>query len=355
MDIRSALKWVFSLICIIFTFLVLFIIFVIDMLILQVDYGRSFTTEYVFEFFMIALAATLPTFMLIQNTTSWKALYIRQAAHFVITFCSVFGLLFYLGWLDWIMLSRWIVLPFVVFLTFYVSAVLLNKKYLRAKTIARQNAEDREQLLNHMGELMRQYTAMRKYKHDQSNIFSSMDIFVAENDWKGMKQYYNTKIKPAFDVIATSDFALKSLNNIKVQEIKGIFTIKLALAQNLGIDVKLETDEEIDCIPADSIALVRMLGIVLDNAIEELEDLGVGMLLVCCYKIEDSVNFVIQNTCRSDMPTLQQLHNPGFTTKGKGHGLGLENLYELADSMPNVVLSTSLDNGQFTQKIMIGG
>jgi len=324
------------------------------MLVLQTDSVRSFSGEYVLEIFMVALAGSLPTFMLIQNTTSWKALYIRQAAHFVLTFCTVFGLLLYLGWLEWMIVSIWIILPIIFFLIFYVFAVFLNKKYLRAKSIARQNAEDRKQLLIHMEELMRQYTAMRKFKHDQSNIFSSMDIFVTDDNWTGMKDYYSTKIKPTFDIIIASDFALKSLNNIKVPEIKSILTIKLALAQNLGIRATLDADDEIEDIPIDSVVLVRMLGIILDNAIEELEHLGAGTLLVGCYRVDDSINFIIQNDCRADMPPLQKLYKPGFTTKGKGHGLGLENLYELADSQPDVVLSTSIENGQFIQKLIVG-
>jgi len=321
----------------------------------DVDTVRSFTRDYIFELLMVALAGSLPTLMLVQNTTSWKALYIRQTAHFIITFCAVFGLLIYLDWLNWMTITEWLILPVAFFLIFYVCAVFLNKRYLRTKSIAKQNAEDRKQLLIHMDELMRQYTAMRKFKHDQSNIFSSMDIFVEENDWSGMKEYYNTKIKPTFDIIMASDFALKSLNNIKVPEIRSLLTIKLALAQNLGISAKFEADDEIEDVPIDSVALVRMLGIILDNAIEELESLGAGMLLVGCYRVDDSINFVIQNDCRADMPPLQQLYKPGFTTKGKGHGLGLENLYELADSLPNVVLSTSIENGKFIQKLMMGG
>jgi len=354
MDFKSALKWVFALFCIIFAFIMLFIILVLDVFFIYHEYPRSFTSQYIFELMLVALVASLPTLMLAHSTKSKVALYGRQAAHFIITFLAVFTLLNYLRHLEWMTIVDWAFAPVAFFVLFYVIAVLINKQYLRTKGIAQQNAEERKQLITHLDDLMRQHTTMRKFKHDQSNIFSSMDIFVVEDNWAGMKEYYNTKIKPAFNVITASDFALENLNKIKIQEIRGIFTIKLAMAQNMGIDTRFDADEDIDNIPIDSVTFVRILGIILDNAIEELEDLGRGVLMIGCYKIEDTVNFIVQNTCRADMPSLQQLQKSGFTTKGKGSGLGLGNLYELVDSMPNVVLSTSIKNELFTQQIMIG-
>jgi len=243
---------------------------------------------------------------------------------------------------------------FVAYCIVYFLACLGLKKFVLARKTAQKNEEERKGLMNHMDDLLRQHTAMRKFKHDQSNIFSSMDIFVAEDDWGGMKDYYNTKIKSAFEVITADNFALESLNKIKVREIKGILIIKLAMAQNLGIDVSFEADEEISEFPVDSVTLVRILGILLDNAIEELEYLGTGKLMVGCFKVEDSVNFVVQNTCRSDMLPLKKLQERGFSTKGKGRGLGLDNLYDLTNADPNVALMTTIEDGQFIQKLMLG-
>jgi len=351
MDLKTGLKWVFFLFCVISTLQIVFIIAIIDTLFPITEDPRFFSTQYMIELLIISLASSLPTLVLIHNNKSQTSLLVRHIIHFILTFGIVCGLLIYFERFE---VSRWLVLPFVLFFLIYGAAVFFNRKHIQTRMIAKQTAEDRNLLLKHIDEHIRQYTAMRKFKHDQGNILSSMDIFFKDDDWDGAKRYYNDKIKPAFDVITASDFALESLNKIKVQEIKGILTIKLAMAQNLGIDTRFDADEVIDSIPVDSIALVRMLGIILDNAIEELESLGSGTLLVGCFKVEGSVNFVVQNTCRSDMPMLQQLQKPRFTTKGKGRGLGLDNLTELTDSLPNVVLLTGIKDGQFTQKIMIG-
>ena len=129
---------------------------------------------------------------------------------------------------------------------------------------------------------------------------------------------------------------------------------KLMVAQNLDIDTTFEADGEIAHIPVDSVALVRMLGIILDNAIEELETLGQGKLLVACFKTEESVTFVVQNTCRPNIPQLHQLEQAGFSTKGEGRGLGLSNLAEITNSYPEIALWTSIKDGNFIQKLTVG-
>ena len=220
--------------------------------------------------------------------------------------------------------------------------------------IAKQKEAENNTLQFYLSEIEQQQAAMRKFKHDYQNILISLDSFISEGDIAGLKHYFATKVKPASDIIAKSDFALEALSKIKVKEIKSILIAKLTMAQNLGITVKFESDGEIEHIHVDSVVLVRMLGIILDNAIEELEALGEGLLLVGCFKAGTSVNFVIQNTCRANIPPFRQLSRPGFSTKGEGRGLGLSNLSELADACPNITLLANISEGNFTQKLIIG-
>jgi len=299
---------------------------------------------------LISLAGSLPVMILIRKETSRIPVYVHWIAHAVLTLILVCGFLIYLGW---VAISTWLIMPTIGFVAVYIPAALIVRKYLHDQKKAQQNSAEREQLLHRIDELMHQYTAMRKFKHDQCNIFSSMDIFAADENWSGMKQYYNDKIKPAFAVITKGDFALESLTKINVQEVKSIITIKLSMAQNLGINTTFEADAVIDDIPIDSIALVRMLGIILDNAIEELSTLKTGTLLVACFKNNGSTNFIVQNTCGPNTPSLRTLRQPGFSTKGKGRGLGLDTLFELTDSFPNLTVLTSIKDGIFTQKLMI--
>ena len=236
----------------------------------------------------------------------------------------------------------------VVFTVFCLYVVLTNSRRERLRV-----EDERRTLIYYTGELERQQTAMRKFKHDYQNILLSLDSYIDAGDLDGLKQYYSSTVKAASGVITNGNFALEGLRRIKPQEIKSILATKLMMAQNMDINTIFEADQDIEYIPLDSTALVRKLGIILDNAIEALTELGSGELRVGCFKGESGVTFIVQNNCNLCMPPLHTLMQPGFSTKGKGRGLGLPNLTELVNSYPNVMLKTKVDDGSFTQRLSI--
>jgi len=227
---------------------------------------------------------------------------------------------------------------------------------LKAQFELQQKEAEQESLQRYTSELEYWQTTIRKFRHDYQNILISINEFLEEKDWDGLVQYYNSEIMPASDSITRNDFALENLNKIKVLEIKGILATKLMYAQSIdNISVFFEANEEIDRISTDSIALVRMLGIILDNAIEALQTLGSGALIAACLKDGADITFIVQNTCHPDIPKLHQLKQPGFSTKGESRGLGLVNLSEIANAYANITLETGIEENVFTQKLVIGG
>jgi len=246
---------------------------------------------------------------------------------------------------------------FAAFSVIYIFLVisLVHTRYISQKYERERKEAEHKDLKFYTDELERQHTAMRKFKHDYQNILTSMDGFFAARDWAGLEQYYTKEIKPASEILTKDDFALQALGKIKVPEIKSILAAKLIMAQNMSMDIStfFEAHEEINHIPMESVPLVRMLGIILDNAIEELAALSGGKLAVACFRGEDALTFVVQNTCRSDIQKLHVLRRPGFSTKGEGRGFGLAILDEIEASYPNITRSTAIEAGTFTQTVTI--
>jgi len=238
-----------------------------------------------------------------------------------------------------------------------LASIYFYTSSINEKSASQQKEAVQEALQIYTKQIEQQQTAMRKFKHDYVNILLSMDGFFAEDNIAGLKDYYANKVRVASEIITKGDFALENLCNINVLEIKGLLGAKLMRAQdtNMNICVTFEATEEIDGIPIDSIVLVRMLGIIMDNAIEELGELGGGQLMVACYKEGTGVVFVVQNTCRADIPKLQELKQAGFSTKGEGRGQGLCNLSEMvAAHSDRLTLHTSIEGGYFKQRLWIG-
>jgi len=223
----------------------------------------------------------------------------------------------------------------------------------KAEEILQKEAEYKNMLL-YTQEIEQRYSRAREIQHDYKNILTSLYSYIEDGDLDGLKQYYDDEIESTFNASEKNLFALESLSKVKVSAIKGILAAKVIRAENLGIDTVFEAIDDIHSIRIDSISLVRMLGIILDNAIEELTEISEGVLVVACYKSGGGVTFVVQNTCRQDISNLAELKKRGFSTKGDDRGLGLNILSELAGHYDNVILHTIISNGKFTQRLCVG-
>jgi len=232
----------------------------------------------------------------------------------------------------------------------YISFILFTRS-LEAKFEAQRKVTEQKDLQYYTDQLERQQTAMRKFKHDYQNILASLDSFIAEGDWAGLRQYYSSSIKTASEVITREDFALENLSKIKLREIKGIMAAKLLQAQDAGINAYIEVTAEIESFPIDSVQFVRIIGIIMDNAIEALTELCGGTLLVGFFKGETGITLIVKNSCRKDLTNIRKIRQVGFTTKGENRGLGLAILSEIVNSYGNVTLETSIEEGYFIQKL----
>lgn len=124
------------------------------------------------------------------------------------------------------------------------------------------------------------------------------------------------------------------------------------MLENIHVQLELNNDiyfkEKIDII-----VLVRILGIFLDNSIEELKYLEKGNLSIAIFLIEKDTYIIIENTTKNDMQSLHEIKKEGFSTKGKDRGLGLSNANQLIQKYPYLLLETSIEKNKFIQTLII--
>ncbi|RQM87325.1 ATP-binding protein [Staphylococcus xylosus] len=196
---------------------------------------------------------------------------------------------------------------------------------------------------------------MRKFRHDYVNILSTLSDFIREEDMEGLRDYFHSEILPMQDSMQMNAIKINGIENMHVREIKGLLTTKILQAQEKNIRISIEVPEPIEKIDMPIINLSRVIGILLDNAIEASEKITEEPLIrIAFIKNEDtSVTFIVMNKCEPDMPKVHTLFQENFSTKGKKRGLGLSTLKELTDSTTNVLLDTTIDNNYFIQKVEI--
>ena len=247
-------------------------------------------------------------------------------------------------------------LNLVFFVAYLILTLLIFFFYLnslRTKYEVQKKEVEYEAMRQYTETMEKQYRELRKFRHDYRNILTSLEDYLVEKDYAGLEAYYLQRIKPSSEHLLTNEFKLENLSNIQLRELKSILALKLMSAQESGINVSLEVKETIANVAIDSVVLVRMMGILLDNALEELQDLENGQLSVALFADSRSVQIVVQNTCRDNLPKLYQLRQEGFSTKGANRGLGWSNFHEMVRACGNVDSETTVEHQLFTQRLVI--
>ncbi|MBE7320427.1 quorum-sensing sensor histidine kinase AgrC, partial [Staphylococcus epidermidis] len=194
---------------------------------------------------------------------------------------------------------------------------------------------------------------MRKFRHDYVNILTTLSDYIREDDMPGLRKYFDEHIVPMKDKLKTRSIKMNGIEKLKVREIKGLITTKIIQAQEKRIPISIEVPDEIDRISMNTVELSRIIGIIVDNAIEASENLEEPLINIAFIDNDESVTFIVMNKCSDDIPKIHELFEQGFSTKGDNRGLGLSTLKELTDSNENVLLDTVIENGYFVQKVEI--
>lgn len=242
-----------------------------------------------------------------------------------------------------------IVYALISALVFLILMYSFQKEYA-----AKEKQKELFYLKEYTDKLETNYAEMRRFRHDYQNILMSMEDYITADDLEGLNEYFYTKIKKASQVIEQNNFKLSQLSNVKVSEVKSLLASKLTVSQEMGINTEIEVNEQVEEIKADSIILVRSLGIILDNAIEAASAIEGGFVRVAVLKHAGKLMIVTANSCTEDIPKLFEVKHEGFSTKGENRGMGLSNLDRMIAKEKRAMLETKIEQGIFSQILSIG-
>ncbi|WP_420853988.1 quorum-sensing sensor histidine kinase AgrC [Staphylococcus ratti] len=242
---------------------------------------------------------------------------------------------------------------YFTFAAIFIAILLLVTITTSREIKYRKSKQEIDDYYNYTLKIEEVNNRIRKFRHDYINILSTMSEYLREDDLEGLKAYYAKHISPLKDHFEANSLKLNGVENLKVKEIKGVITTKILQAQERQIEISVEVADEINEINMEMIDLSRILGIIMDNAIEASMDIDSPMIQIAFIKTDTSVLIIIMNKAPENLPKLHTLYREGFSTKGKERGLGLSTLKEITDSKNNVFLETTIENHYFIQKLEI--
>ena len=242
---------------------------------------------------------------------------------------------------------------------FSIMIVLIQIIYIRllAKSISvkekmRLQEKDFHQLAKYNHELEKNMEDMREIRHDIKNMFLTMGGFVDRSNDAEMKLFYEENIVPfAKQELQKSDLYMK-LSRIHSEGMKSFlyFKIMQGIEQDVSIDLLVQpfNMDNIFCIGQTD--LIRILGILIDNAVEEAKSCK-GTVLVSLKENEREYLFSVSNTVRRQIREKGVI--AGTTDKGLGRGNGLLIAEKLMRKYKNVLLNSFFKEEEFVQCLRI--
>lgn len=196
------------------------------------------------------------------------------------------------------------------------------------------------------------YDNMRTFKHDFGNILDGFASYITYDDMEGLKKYYNKLSLDFNHVNNLSSLNPKVINN---HSIYVLLANKYHKADEKGIKIDLKVLFDLNTLQINMYEFTRMLGILLDNAIEAASECDEKLITVIFQK--DSHNpiqyIIISNTYANKNINTEKIFEKNFSTKKGNTGLGLWEIKQLLKKNNRLNLKTTITEKYFTQKLEI--
>lgn len=246
------------------------------------------------------------------------------------------------------------VAPIIMFLNFVISLAyfcisLYSLNRITKLTVTTRELETAEAYNKSITAL---YDNVKGFKHDFDNIVSAIGGYVETNDMNGLKEYYYSLRE---DCQKTNNIATLNPNIINNPAIYSILTSKYHKADNLGIKINLEFFVDLNEFDINSYEFSRILGILLDNAIEACSECKEKIINIY-FRSEFNRNrniIIISNTYKNKDINIEEIFEKGKSEKQNHSGLGLWEVRQYIKKNNNLNLYTTKNDNYFTQQLEI--
>ena len=193
---------------------------------------------------------------------------------------------------------------------------------------------------------------VRAFRHDFSNIMAGIGGYVQTKDMEGLEKYYSQLL---VDCQCTNNLTTLSPTLINNPAIYNVLANKYHKADEKGIKIELSIFYDFNKLNIKIYELTRILGILLDNAIEasaECDKKFINLVIRDEAKYNRQV-VLIENTYTNKDVNTDEIFEKGFSTKQGNTGLGLWQVRQILKKNDNLNLFTSKNDEYFIQSLEI--
>ena len=244
----------------------------------------------------------------------------------------------------------------VFYLLFFMGVIKKLDTYLKDKLHERLNQEqdlryrDMERYSRHIEEL---YKEVRSFRHDYSNLLTSLRLGIEEEDMEQIKEVYDSVLKDSSEKLQDNKYDLGRLVNIRDKALKSLLAGKFLKARDKKIVFNVEVPEEIQVEGMRLLDFLTIVSILCDNAIEASAEASQPHVSIAFLKNGAQETFIIENSIKEEGIDVSEIFSFGVSSKGEDRGVGLYTVMKIVESYPNASLNTTCQDQVFRQVLAV--
>lgn len=237
----------------------------------------------------------------------------------------------------------------IILIIFFISLLAL---IIHNRFVINNEVRKTEELLELITKYEKKNDEYRAYKHELLNNLLALKSIKNKNTKEfdssldELISLYNTKSSGIKNIYKLPS-GLKCIVYYKLNDIdEDKYNVNVNISKQVSINL-----EKVD--HKEYMSLCKIMGIVLDNAIEAMKNSEGKTLNIDVYKEKDNVIIEVDNTFDKSTTDITKIYNKNYFTKGKNRGLGLYLANLLLKNSKYLHMEQRIINEYFNTKIYV--
>lgn len=237
---------------------------------------------------------------------------------------------------------------------FLISSIAIITLLIRKELKAEQLQEVNSQMLNYVTKYEKIITEQGKANHEFKNQLMVIKGYAKMNDSKKLIDYLDSITDDAKKT--HSSYLISQLNKFPDGGIKGLLYYKLSIMEDMNISYDINVGNgvkrKLSSLETNMYKnITKVLGVLLDNAIESSFKSKNKKILIITKKSDDKIIFSIYNTYTGKID-LNKI-GTGYTTKGKGRGYGLRLVEDIISTNHSFDINRYLEDNYYVTDLTV--
>ncbi|WBO90447.1 GHKL domain-containing protein [Bacillus tropicus] len=241
------------------------------------------------------------------------------------------------------------IIIFLLLLIIVLISSHLSKEKLREEHEKRLDKE----LLDYVEKLEDMHDELASFRHDYMNVLLSLEEGIRTKNVKEIEQVYYDVVAPTLKSINDHELDIAKLSRIHIPEVRSVLRAKVGTAQQQQIKVMLDIPENIERVSMTIISFIRIISVLVDNAIEEAVQSEEKILQIAFFEMNARQYFIVRNSSKGEAIDLQKIYEKNHSSKEGARGYGLFSLKRIINKTNNATLETTYVSPYFTQTFIL--